>query len=124
MADFIINGTTYSGSPANTANPQRPNSVTVRTIKVGRTLVAVNGTTNYVHRAIKYIWTLRWEKANQTTETAVNAVRALTGTFSITDHKGGSYTAVNVDEDDLEAEVTTNRANAYLYSLELVLRQQ
>lgn len=124
MADFIINGTTYSGSPTDTSHPQRPNSVAVKTVKVGRTLKAVNGTTNYVHRTLKYVWTLKWEKANQTTETAVAAVRALTGTFSVTDHKGNSYTALNVDEDDLEAEVTSNRSNAYLYSLELVLRQQ
>ena len=124
MADFIVNGVTYSGSPTNTANPQRPNSATRKIRKIGRTLTAVNGQTNYVHRALKYTWTLRWEKANQTTETAVALVRALTGTFSLTDHFGNSYTVVNVDEDELEEEITTNRSNAYLYNLELVLRQQ
>lgn len=124
MADFIINAVTYSGSPTDTSHPQRPNSATWEIEKIGRTLRAVSGQTNYVHRAIKFVWTLRWEKANQTTQTAVAAVRSLTGTFSLTDHLGNSYTVVNVEGDSLTQGITTNRANAYLYDLELVLRQQ
>lgn len=125
MADFIINGTTYSGSPTNTANPQRPKTVTRRRVKIGTLQQSASGLTTWVRRTEKWQWELDWgEKANQTTETAVLAVRNLTTTFTLVDHLGASFTALCVGDDGYEEQITTDRANAYKYGLKLVMREQ
>lgn len=123
MSDLILNGTTYSGSPTNTANPQRPSTYTPRVKKIGTLLEGADGSLAWVHRAVKREWTIGWRKANQTTQTAVLALRVLTTTFAFVDHLGVSRTVMTVGDDAYEEDVTTDRANAYKYDLELILRE-
>lgn len=123
MADIIINGTTYSGSPTNTSNPQRPNTIERTIEKIGRMIRAADGTTTWVHRGFKHKWVIKWEKANAVTEVAVTAIIATTGSFSFTDISGVAYTVVVVGDDEYKEGITSNRSNAYLYDMELVLRE-
>jgi hypothetical protein len=124
MADYIIAGTTYSGSPTNTSNPQRPDMDAVRTVeKIGRLIRAADGSTSWVHRGFKRMWKIGWTKANQTTQTAVQTLYLTTTTFSFTDITGASYTVLTAGEDEYDEGISTNRANAYLYNLTLVLRE-
>lgn len=123
MADLILNGTTYSGSPTNTSNPQRPSTYRPKNLKKGRLLEGANGALTWVQRGVKWQWTIGWKRANQTTQTAVLALRNLTTSFTFVNHLGVSYTVITVGDDDHEEDVVTDRANAYKYDLELVLRE-
>lgn len=123
MADLIINGTTYSGTPINTANPQRPDSLKRRRIKVGTLIKNANGGLTWVHRGFKNEWTITWKRANEVTQVAVIAVWNLTASFPFVDVTTTSYTAITVGDDPYEEDITTNRVNAYRYGLELVIRE-
>jgi hypothetical protein len=124
MADLIINSITYSGSPTSTANPQRPLTLMRRRIKIGKLMTGADGSLAWVRRGEKWEWELDWgERANQTTETAVLAVRNLTTTFPFVDHLGASFTALCVGDDSYEETVTTDKANAYKYALKLTIRE-
>ncbi len=124
MADLILNSVTYSGSPTNTANPQRPVDIDHDIIKIGRLIEAADGSTSWVHRAFKNKFTINWgSKANQTTRDAVAALYLLTTTFSITYTNGSTYTVLTVGEDTYTEKVTSDRANAYKYDLTITLRE-
>jgi chloramphenicol O-acetyltransferase len=123
MADLIIDGTTYSGSPTNTANPQRPLELTRTRRKIGRVLEAADGTTNYLHRGFKFTFTLKWPKANTVTQAAVFAIRAKTTSFAYVDFNAASYTVLNVSDDEYEEVVSTDKANNYKFDLTLILRE-
>lgn len=124
MADLIIAGTTYSGSPTNTANPQRPVDIDHEVIKVGRLLEAADGSTSWVQRAYKNKFTINWgKKANLTTRTAVIALYLTSTTFSYTHFDGGVYTVLTVGDDTFLEKVTSNPANAYKFDLVIVLRE-
>jgi hypothetical protein len=125
MADLIINGTAYSGSPTNTANPQRPDSGGVErtTIKIGKMLTAADGSITEMLRGTKRQWKIKWTHANATTMTALIAIFALTTTFTFTDVNAVSYTVVCVTDDPFAASIFTDRTNAYLYDVELTLRE-
>lgn len=123
MADFIIDGTTFSGTPTSTSNPFKPNGYGRDRLKIGKLLIGKDGTVNWMHRGFKWIFTLGWERANQTTETAVLALRNKTSTFTFVDYNGTSYTVMTVGDDQFSEEIMTNIANAYLFDLSLVLRQ-
>ena len=123
MADIVIVATTYSGSPTDTSHPQRPNTIERATEKIGRTIRAADGTTTWVHRGFKKVFTIKWEKANQTTQAAVATVRVTTTSFNYTDITGTSYTVVNVGDDEYKEGITSNASNAYLYDLEFKLRE-
>jgi hypothetical protein len=124
MADITLNSIVYSGSPTNTANPQRPLKIVRRRIKVGKLLTNANGGLTWVHRAFKWEFDLDWgERANQVTETAVLAVRNLTTTTTYVDQAGASFTVIGVGDDSYEETITTDKANAYKYALKLTLRE-
>jgi len=128
MADIALNGTTYSGSPTNTANPQRPDNGGVkRTVrKVGRTIEAADGSTSVVLRAgtsLKRAWEITWTRANPTTLTALAAVFALTTTFTYVDTDGASYTVLCTTDDTFDLSIFTNTANAYQYDVTLKLKE-
>ncbi len=123
MSDLIINGTTYSGSPTNTGAPQRPSTYNRKRNKIGRLFKAANGAVAWVHRGFKDEWTIGWEKANTTTAGAVLALYNLTTSFAFVDINGNSHTVVTVGDDQYSEDVTSNRSNAYLYDLQIVLRQ-
>lgn len=123
MADFIIAGTTYSGNPNSTATPFRPSGYERELVKVGRLFTGKDGTLTWLHRGFKWRFKLGWEKANATTEAAVLARRSATASFSFTDYDGAVYTVITVGEDDYTEQIRTNKANAYQFDLELVLRQ-
>lgn len=123
MADLIIDGTTYSGTPTSTSNPFRPGSFKRTRLKIGRLLVGKDGTLNWMHRGFKWVFAIGWERANQTTETAVLALRNKTSTFTFVDYDGTSYTVMTVGDDTYDEQVTTSVANAYRFDLTLVLRQ-
>ena len=124
MADLVMNGTTYSGSPTNTSNPQRPVGVDHKIVKVGRLIEAADGSTSWVHRGVKNIFTISWgEWANQTTRDAVVALYLLTTTFTYTHTNGSSYTVLTVGDDEFTEAIRTNSANAYKYDLKIVLRE-
>lgn len=125
MADLIINGTTYSGSPTDTSHPQRPDNGGVKrtTRIIGRTLEAANGDVSVVQRARKHAWEISWTKANPTTLTALAAVVALATTFTFVDTDGASYTALCTTDDVFDVAIFTNKANAYQYTVTLRLRE-
>lgn len=123
MADLIIAATTYSGTPNTAGTPSRPSSYSRKLIKVGRLIVGKDGTLNWMHRGFKWQFEIGWEKANAATEAAVLARRSATASFSFTDYDGAVYTVITVGEDDHSEDITTNKANAYLFSLKLTLRQ-
>lgn len=123
MADLIINGTTYSGSPTNTSNPMRPSSLKRRRKKIGRLVEGKDGTQNWMHRGMKWEWDIGWEGANSTTVLATLAVRNLTTSFSFTDYNGTVYTVVNVGDDAYEEDFRTTTANAYLADVSITLRE-
>lgn len=124
MADLIINGTTYSGSPIDTSHPQRPAMpLQRRVLKIGRLFKAKNGALTWVHRAIKHEWTVGWDRANPTTQAAVLALRNLTTTFAFVDVDGVSYTVITTGDDTYEEGITSSKSNAYRYDLSLVLRE-
>lgn len=122
-SDLIINGTTYSGTPASPANPYRPMAIEVSVEKIGKVIVAANGNRTWVHQSIKRTWTISWEKASETTRAALRALHLLTTTFTFTDQFGTSYT-VQTEADDLKENTAhSDRANAYFYDLTLIVRQ-
>ena len=126
MADFIINGTTYSGSPIDTSHPQRPSGLKRTTTKIGRTFTAANGDTSFVARGsgiVKHKWVLSWEKANATTQAALKALYALTTTFAFVDQDGTSYTVLCTGDDPFDEDISSNRANAYLYNVDFTLKE-
>ncbi len=123
MADLVINGTTYSGSPTNTANPQRPNELRRKRRKYGRTLEAADGTTTLLYRATKLTFTITWNKANQVTQTAVRTIRDLSTAFSFTSFDGVVYTVVTATDDEYEETIVTDKANNYQFDLTLILRE-
>lgn len=123
MADLIADTYTFSGNPNSTANPFRPSSYKRTRIKVGKLLVGRDGTLNWMHRGFKWQFEIGWEKANQTTETAVLALRNKTASFTFTDYNGTSYTVMTVGDDTYTEDVTTDKANTYKFGLTLTLRQ-
>lgn len=124
MADVIINGTTYSGSPNTPGTPARPLSIERVYRKIGRLVEAADGSTSWVHRGLKWTFTITWgPRASVATKTAVRAIRALTTTFSYTDEEGTVFTVLNVGDDEYKELVKTNSANVYQYELALILRQ-
>lgn len=124
MANYIIDGTTYSGTPTNPANPYKPKQPAKRErVKVGTLHVAANGTPTWIHRGFKWVFTLEWEKASLTTRTATLALCNKTTTFSFTDLDGTVYTVFTAGEDDYEEAITTDAANTYKYDLTIVLRE-
>jgi hypothetical protein len=125
MADIILNGTTYNGSPTNTANPQRPDNGGVErtTIKVGKMLTAADGSVTELLRGTKHAWKIKWTHANATTMTALSVIFALTTTFPFTDVNAVAYTVLCVTDDPFIASIFTDKGNNYLYDVELVLRE-
>jgi hypothetical protein len=123
MANLIINGTTYSGTPTAQTNPYKPNSLKRKRVKVGTLHVAANGTSTWIHRGVKLVFTIEWEKASLTTQAAVRALRDLTTTFSFTNFDSVAYTVLTVGDDDYEETITTDAANTYLVDMTLVLRE-
>jgi len=123
MSNVIINAVTYDGTPTAPTNPYKPNKITRPIEKIGTLHRAADGTTTWIHRGIKRVWALEWDRASPTTETALAAVRALTTTFSFTDVNAVAYTVVNVGDDPHDSEITTDRNNNYRYSVTLTLRE-
>jgi hypothetical protein len=123
MADLIIGAYTFSGSPTNTANPQRPSTYVPSYKKIGRLVTGMDGSLTWVHRGLKNMWTIGWKKANPTTAVAVHLLFNLTTPFTFISHSGVSYTVITVGDDPYDENVTTNRANGYLYDIEIVLRE-
>ncbi len=121
-SDLVINGTTYTGTPAGgNAAAWRPTGIKVREQKVGTTLPAANGTRNRVERAInKRIWEIRWEPCNQATMQALRTISRLTTTFSFTDLEGNTATVQTEDEFEPEVAFSDPNNNAY-WNVSLVL---
>lgn len=119
MADIVLNGTTYDGSPG---RPSKISGPDIR--KIGRLLEAANGTPHWMHRAHKRTWSIEWETANEATRAAVRALRLLTTTFAFVDQFGASYTVLCTGDDDYREETTfTDAANNIYYDLTLTMRE-
>jgi hypothetical protein len=123
MADLIIDGTTYNGRPTAPANPYRPSSLKRSRLKIGKLLIAADGTPTWMHRGFKWQWEIGWEKASQVTEAAVLALRNKTTTFALTDYNGTTYTVLTAGDDTHEEDITTDSANTYLFGLAITLRE-
>src|SRR4051812_45686815 len=123
MADLVINGTTYSGTPAAQTNPYKPNELRRKRRKYGRTLEAADGTSTLLYRSTKLTFTITWNKASSVTQTAVRTLRDLATTFSFTNFDGAVYTVLTATDDEYEETITSDRANNYLYDLVLILRE-
>lgn len=123
MANIVINGLTYNGTPAAPTNPFRPSGVDADVLKIGRSLEGKDGTANEMVRTHKLLWKITWEKTNEATRVALRAAWAA-GTFSFTDEHGATYTVVCRTADTFtEAFAFTDAANANYYNITLVLRQ-
>jgi hypothetical protein len=125
MADIIIAGTTYGGTPSTPGTPARPLMPIEREHKIiGRTVEAMNGDVSVIYRGSKWVFTLKWgPRASVATKTAVRAARALAAPFAYTDEEGVVWTVINVPESSYIEMVKTDRANTYQYELALILRQ-
>jgi hypothetical protein len=124
VANIIINGTTYDGTPTAPTHPYKPNKIRTQVRRIGRRLEGKDGTETWMHRNIKRTFTIDWQEANETTRAALRAVRSLTTSFSFTDHLGTAYTVLCSGEDDyVEETAFTDHASAIYYNISLVLRQ-
>lgn len=124
MSDIVLDGTTYSGTPATPGTPARPIAIERELLKIGREIVAADGSTSWVHRGLKWVWTIRWgPRASGATESAVSLLRQKTTTFSFTDVNSVAYTVLTSGEDSFREIIKTDKTNTYQYELELILKQ-
>lgn len=118
MADIVINGTTYDGSP------DRPVKVGTQVRRIGRALQGKDGTETWMHRGIKLNFAIDWEKATEATRAALRAVRSLTTSFSFTNQHGTAYTVLCSGDDEYTEETAfTDAAGNIYYNITLILRQ-
>ena len=118
MADIVINGTTYDGTP------ERPTKISTQVRRIGRALQGKDGTETWMHRNIKETFSIDWEKINETTRAALRAVRNLTTSFAFSDQLGDSYTVLCSGDDGYTEETAfTGAGGAIYYNVTLVLRQ-
>jgi hypothetical protein len=123
MANIILNGTTYSGTPASPGTPWKISSIQETTRKIGTVNVAADGTRTFVQRGTKREWALRWDKVPENTRAAVAALAVLASTFTFTDEHGTSYTVQTEEDSYNSATAFTSGANVEYYNLDLTLRQ-
>jgi hypothetical protein len=124
MANIVIDGVTYSGTPSAPTNPYKPVEITRKLKKIGRLLEAADGSTSWVHRGFKWEFHIVWDKRSHgVTYNAVVALYAKTTTFSYTDTDGSSYTVLTAGDEPFEVPISTNAANVYSYGVQIVLRE-
>lgn len=101
MANLIINGTTYDGTPGSgSATAWQPTGYAVVEKKIGITLPAADGSRNRVERSVtKRVWTLQWATANLATMQALRTVQRLYTTWTFSDIEGTAYTVQTEDDD-------------------------
>jgi hypothetical protein len=102
MANFVLNGVTFSGHPSGSGNQSAwlPTSVKQSETKIGATLVAADGTRNRVERNVtKRVWEITWQETNTATMQTVRTIQRLMTTFTLTDLESASYTVQCEDEE-------------------------
>jgi hypothetical protein len=97
--------------------------VTEEPVKVGVMHEAINGDSNWLHRANKGRWTLTWENVDLTTRNNVRAVFNLTGAFAFVDPEGNSYTVL-CEPNGYNATPEMVGSNAFVYTITLKIRQK
>lgn len=122
-SNIVLNGTTYSGSPASPANPFKPSKISTEDIKIGVLHTADDGSLTWVHKGIKKKFTIDWPLANETTRAALRTLHELTTSFTFVDHLGVSRTVITVEADLKEDTAFSDLANNYYYDLSITLRQ-
>lgn len=109
---FTMNGTAFY-----------PSDIRHKRVKKGRELEAKDGTPHVFIRGAKHEWELTFDGVTNAVRNAIEAVSALTTTFSITDERGASYTAL-CPLDSYEDGIAIIAAGVTLYySVTLRLRQ-
>jgi hypothetical protein len=104
-----------------------PSTRRMRKNKIGKLLVAVSGKRNWVQRAHKHEWDFGWNNVTETTRAAVEAIMALTTTFTLIDVDGASYT-VQCEESDYNEDTSADQylpgTDALLYNVTLTVHEQ
>jgi hypothetical protein len=109
-----LNGVIFSGSPSNTASPCAPIGIQEAIKKIGTLITGRDGTRNWMQRATKTGWSIRWEDAPAATKAAIKTIFLLNTTFIYRDEAGVSYT-VQCDEDDMTSDVSTIASDGTVY---------
>lgn len=122
MADIILNGSTYSGTPA-AGTLYRPVSIEETIEKIGVVVVAEAGNRTLVQRAIKRVWAIKWEKVPESTRAALATLAALASTFVYVDEHSTSYTAQIEPGDHKCSTAFVNSANVQYYNIDLTLHE-
>jgi hypothetical protein len=125
MSDLVINGTTFNGGPTGgNAAAWRPTGITLKEIKIGKTLPAADGTRNRVERAVvKRIWIIQWDETNNATMLTLRTIQRLTSTFSFTDLEGNSWTVQTEDDEFAPAWAFGDPSNNHYWNVTLTLYQ-
>jgi len=124
MANISLNGTAYSGTPVSPGTPWKPISIDVKTIKPGVSLVAETGARTFVlFGAVKYEWTITWEKVPENTRAALAGLAATLTTFTFIDPFTQSYTVQMEDGDHQQKTAFTDSANVQYYDITITIRQ-
>ena len=122
MADLILNGSTYSGTPAG-GTLYRPVKIAETINKIGTVIEAESGARTLVQRGVKREWAISWEQVPEATRAALATLAGLATTFTFVDEHGTSYT-VQTEPGDHKCETDhTDRANVYWYNIELTLHE-
>jgi hypothetical protein len=112
MSAITLNGTTFYAS-----------NIRHRRLRFGRELEASDGTFNLMLRGSKHEWEIPFDDVDATARTNLEAISALTTSFTFVDERGASYTvACPLDAYDDVVSIIKDNTTLY-YNVTLKIRQ-
>lgn len=121
MSNIVLNGVTYSGSPAG-GSPWKPESIEEKITKIGTVIVSENGTRTMIQRAIKREWQIKWT-APEATRASLAALAIFSSSFIYIDEHGVSYTVQMEEGDHQSSTAFVDGSNIQYYTIQITIRE-
>lgn len=123
MPAATLNSVSFAGGVFDAETVRRaPQKIIPKPRKIGDVVEGADGTQNFMQRAQKSDWELRWEQVPETTRAAVRAIFDLSTTFTAV-LPSGTYTVQCHKEDYTEDPVLTIPGPIDYYDVTLIIHQ-